>query len=1104
MTLSYSFEDNYWVQANFTIRNAKARFRVDKWNGEWWIVGGEALGSRATSDIIVTINVTNGSSIEQDFTLPYQAESVGQCPYNDETFIAFGGTNDENSETYDMFHIIGANLVEYCDSEKNEQNETVGCLVNCSDLFICTDRNIMVNPYDINEIELFIGTLSGYGLTIQLGYNSSSTVVTSSDDDYLSNTTNSNSTSTDTPTTTTTTITTTTTVLELPDLIDININVLADDGNGFSACDMMLNYFDKSVTVPVNMNLNCQTKESCLDGIFQVYGGSNISMICYGNDTCSGTKFTSTGFDYTKIINTTTSIELGDWTLIDNVDLVCIGENSCQTIIFDIESTIVRNLKLVCLGNNSCAGMQLRSLDFDISCIGENSCESALFYGADAELLSTTNNENYENQTGKLVCNGTRSCQTATVLNIQSHSYVEIICSGNYSCNDILIQTLMIDEYEDTNENIIIDIERYSWIIEQIVKIDCIGMESCYDMTVFCPMIVPDKGNSQCIINLNNYIINGDIYAISGAEYVNINCSNNEFDPTWLYFNQTIGNDTIKIGEDFGVCDNVTLHCGSFFDYKCHMEFILDDEYETTDLDINGSYSWVCDGNCSTFAATLAPTDAPSIAPSNSPSTIPSTAPSNSPTTAPSMAPSNVPTDSPTNAPTLHPTRVPTNYVNYTMQISIEFKIFNITNEHTIVEFFILFEDSVYYDLKEILEKNYVSSGSSYLHYYDFDIVFYEISGNIAGTTLDSVIDDSLVVIEAKTTIAKRESNSLNTYTRRNLLQTSNNSTTSMVISTTSEVESNQGSESESQSESIYDNSTITLHSYIYCIDGTEDLLQSISEDSSFVASVSNNFGNYFNESSMKFDVDMTSWIETDLNTISNSNSNNQTIDEIYFILGIICIVLFIISFCAYLHTNKKLLCCGCPRADGVAFWRVWIYGLQMWDLFSDMNFANEVISLAMTQGGGDLLIFAIAILSPLFVIIPYCANIFAAINMYKRIGLNNVARLYFEQKLIFFCSLVLLSGGVHASISLVCSRIFGISLFDCGLSKRELSQFTDLRLLYSVLLENFPQLIMQIVYIIYGGGWDTAVVLAMITSIFSGGVAAFAHFFRSQMGLFL
>ena len=123
----------------------------------------------------------------------------------------------------------------------------------------------------------------------------------------------------------------------------------------------------------------------------------------------------------------------------------------------------------------------------------------------------------------------------------------------------------------------------------------------------------------------------------------------------------------------------------------------------------------------------------------------------------------------------------------------------------------------------------------------------------------------------------------------------------------------------------------------------------------------------------------------------------------------------------------------------------------------SDIYFAYIVVNDSL-EDDGDQVYFWLAILCPLFVIVPYLANMYAAITLYKNISMNNMARLYFENRLVFFCALVLISGGVHASIQLVSSKIFGLAIFDCGLSKRELTQFTGIQVTHSVILENVPQ----------------------------------------------
>ena len=49
------------------------------------------------------------------------------------------------------------------------------------------------------------------------------------------------------------------------------------------------------------------------------------------------------------------------------------------------------------------------------------------------------------------------------------------------------------------------------------------------------------------------------------------------------------------------------------------------------------------------------------------------------------------------------------------------------------------------------------------------------------------------------------------------------------------------------------------------------------------------------------------------------------------------------------------------------------------------------------------------------------------------------MTHLYFEEKLVVFCFLVSISHNSHASLQLVCGRMFGIHIFDCELSSREL-----------------------------------------------------------------
>ena len=222
----------------------------------------------------------------------------------------------------------------------------------------------------------------------------------------------------------------------------------------------------------------------------------------------------------------------------------------------------------------------------------------------------------------------------------------------------------------------------------------------------------------------------------------------------------------------------------------------------------------------------------------------------------------------------------------------------------------------------------------------------------------------------------------------------------------------------------------------------------------------------------------------------------------VYLAFGSLCFIIGCISLLSCCHARRLIskwipdLKLGCRRIDGVKSHRIWIFGLQVWDLLSDIFFAFSVISNTLANDNHNLTIFALAVLSPIFIVLPYCANMYTALTLYKNLSINfnNMARLYFEEKLVFFCFLVLISGGCHASLQLVCSKMFGMHIFDCGLSKRESLQFTSqLQFSLSVLLENIPQLIIQVIYIVTLRQVDEAVIFALIASFLSILTAVFA-----------
>ena len=103
----------------------------------------------------------------------------------------------------------------------------------------------------------------------------------------------------------------------------------------------------------------------------------------------------------------------------------------------------------------------------------------------------------------------------------------------------------------------------------------------------------------------------------------------------------------------------------------------------------------------------------------------------------------------------------------------------------------------------------------------------------------------------------------------------------------------------------------------------------------------------------------------------------------------------------------------------------------------------------------------------------------------------NKSALNYFNNNATVFIVLTVLSGGVYASLGIVSSMIFGLALFNTGLTKFELNKLTKIKLISTVCCENLPQLLLQILYFAQFGflgnsNATDAAVLAFVGSILS------------------
>eukprot|EP00484_Ammonia_sp_Unknown_P026195 CAMPEP_0197046992 /NCGR_PEP_ID=MMETSP1384-20130603/22570_1 /TAXON_ID=29189 /ORGANISM="Ammonia sp." /LENGTH=805 /DNA_ID=CAMNT_0042478849 /DNA_START=30 /DNA_END=2447 /DNA_ORIENTATION=- len=237
-------------------------------------------------------------------------------------------------------------------------------------------------------------------------------------------------------------------------------------------------------------------------------------------------------------------------------------------------------------------------------------------------------------------------------------------------------------------------------------------------------------------------------------------------------------------------------------------------------------------------------------------------------------------------------------------------------------------------------------------------------------------------------------------------------------------------------------------------------------------------------------DDDLVDVLEEELNDILNSDLFDPTTWSMFttVIVAIVSALVFVscLAFCQHKFHCKICTFCGCHGADDVEWWRLARYSLQVYDLFTDLNFAFTLWQewQRWSEDGADSTYsaddveyqtkyhFYAAIIATVFLVVPYIANLLFVLCPCGLPALLSApsfaeAKLWVIARSKLFAILVLLSGGAYAALTLVNSKMFGISLFTMGLSRRQLLQFTDIQVKLSITLENIPQLALQLSVII-------------------------------------
>eukprot|EP01083_Nonionella_stella_P291619 992170_1 len=341
-------------------------------------------------------------------------------------------------------------------------------------------------------------------------------------------------------------------------------------------------------------------------------------------------------------------------------------------------------------------------IDGEIQCVDDTSSSCMIDCASDVTCFGSVITAHKDNT--YVHCNGKYACQNAEVYNGSSNSETDkllhVICEGDSGCQEITITLTNIAYF----------------------RLDCIAFESCQSAVITlsntiaseincytshaCDGIQLFTDNENTTFTLHEFSASVTIHNLMGHNEDNLRCGSTDayFTLTNLFniVNESIQNelyDPLPCSDVSFVC-NTTNACvvdqllfGHTFDrlyndiypfYECYGPILFQDVYDTQCLGTCPQSPTKAPTNVPSNAPTLftkspttapssTPTSPPSIAPSTAPSLMPSMAPSFAPTQPPSRSPSFAPSFTPSLAPSIAPSLAPTVAPSFTPSLAPSF-----------------------------------------------------------------------------------------------------------------------------------------------------------------------------------------------------------------------------------------------------------------------------------------------------------------------------------------------------------------------------------------------------------------------------------------------
>jgi len=193
---------------------------------------------------------------------------------------------------------------------------------------------------------------------------------------------------------------------------------------------------------------------------------------------------------------------------------------------------------------------------------------------------------------------------------------------------------------------------------------------------------------------------------------------------------------------------------------------------------------------------------------------------------------------------------------------------------------------------------------------------------------------------------------------------------------------------------------------------------------------------------------------------------------------------------------------CGCYKnklylVDDQDLVAVFSYFLQIIDLWSDIIMWRQFREYEAWSDDDDQIpidrveaLRYLYILSMVFVMVPYFANIASSMGVVQQIANHKVisgfSKKYFQDRSKLYSLLVLISGGSIRSLQLMNSNFLGLRIFSSGLSSIQMQQFRTHHLIGSAILQNVTQIAIQCFFMFYLNVYTNTVLIAFLSSSFN------------------